>query len=346
MYSAHLVYGTPNSGVTSSVSISRQDGLFHWTSEDLSLVATGAYGTLVPGPATGGTPLQTGDYIIRVQNISHTHSTTHVQVYEWNDGACFDIGQIVLTRTGVLPEFGAVTGQVTSPDMGIPVAGALVTANPTGAEVPEPGPFWKRGWWTTTDANGTYQLSVPPGTYTVQAGQPSMYALAGGRAQGVTVTETGASTTDINLQSRWMNDTVRVEAEYYTQKNPDDWNNDVTGIALLPVSEGSNGYKLGWIDAGDWVDVPVDVPEGKGGLYTLTSYYTNGGATGTVSFMTDHGDMVQDTQPALGWGTATSKVFTSKIRLYSGHNVIRQRLESGNSDFDAFGLTLSEVLPD
>ena len=70
------------------------------------------------------------------------------------------------------PERVAVRGRVTAADTGAPLARARVRASPS------PG---SSGNSATTDADGRYQLLVPPGLYTLEASKPAYMTLSYGQ---------------------------------------------------------------------------------------------------------------------------------------------------------------------
>ena len=96
------------------------------------------------------------------------------------------------TSYGIVPPDGAISGTVTD-DNSNPVAGASVQACGIGYQCTPA---------TTTAANGTYSLSVPPGQYIVLAAPPtSITTLNRGDAGSVTVTSSTTSTSNVVLDT-------------------------------------------------------------------------------------------------------------------------------------------------
>jgi hypothetical protein len=273
---------------------------------------------------------------------------------------------------------GTVSGTVKSTDLGgIPVQGAFVMAN-TGTAVPEPGPYWQKGYWTTTAADGSFTLPAPAGANNVQAGQPSMFAFGGSNVAQPTVAATQTSTVSLDLTSRFTKTTdgrytVKVECEYFTGKDPDDFSASPGAYNPSPVviqgqAQASNGFFDGYADLTNYIDIPVDIPAGQGGQYVLQDLYFNGYWDGSsfkdaiTQFTANQGtadaNSVQATEPnsapagstnpSDGYTTQGLVTYDTPIVLKAGHNVIRLLAigsDSVNSAaaWDAFILTQKNV---
>ncbi|HEY3269501.1 MAG TPA: hypothetical protein VGM37_21515 [Armatimonadota bacterium] len=346
----------------------------HYATDDIAIPSSGS--AFVSTTVADIPVLQSGDYILRMVDTTLFHTTVanRANFNAYGSGGFIsnrvDVGQAVFTKTGDLPATATLSGVVTGSDIGGGgVADAEVMANPVGAGVPEPSILWQKGFWTTSDATGAYTLPVLAGAYDTQAGQAAMFAYPGGLTTA-TVAGGATATANISLPSRVTQDAsghyqIHVEAEYFIAKPVDSFGAGYPAsiIAFQQNAQASNQIALGYTDAGDFVDIPVDVPAGAGGTYTLTDYYFNGywdGVSkpdGDVSFTANVGtgneSKTQDLQPntsptadpAGGYNTPGVKVFTQPITLVEGHNVIRLKLEAGSSNFDAFMLTSSAAFP-
>jgi len=292
IYSAEVVVGVPLDNMKAQLDVRPEGTADHYATADLLVPNTGDWAMTGIMTATD-IPLRTpGAYILRIRNVTLLHTTAdnrepgyeNDSVGAWRPNA-FNFGPMTLTRTGDLPAMATLSGKVTASDLGgMPVEGAYVMAN-AGASVGEPGPMWQQGYWTRTNAQGNYTLSVPEGTYTVQAGLPSMFAFPGATASAVSV-GAGGQITNLDLPSRYTKTTdgrytVQVETEYFVNKIPDTFNpapgsyqNSPVVIQGRPVD--SNGINAGFIDVADWIDVPVVIPAGQGGAYLVSDLYFNG----------------------------------------------------------------------
>jgi hypothetical protein len=333
-YSAVIEYANPFAQQTAvNMDLRAQGSNLHYSTGDITLANTGGDLNVQNTAPQAGIPLQAGTYVLRMQNTSGAHTIPHATGV---GGDHANMGTVTFTRTGALAASGTLSGKVSASDLGVPVASAYVMADAAGKTVAEPGPFWYHGFWTTTDSGGNYSLSVPTGAFTVQAGRPDTYALAGAASAGVNVAAGGA-TANLSLASRWASNSLRVESEYFFSKIPDTGDN-TTGLGFTEDANASNGYNLGYVDAGDYAVVNVDAP--SDGFYSVGSVYQNGGVDGVVRYTTDRGSSTQDTQVnSGGWSTTTTKAFANPIYLFKGHNTVKQALVSGNSNFDAVTFT-------
>ncbi|HEY3269480.1 MAG TPA: hypothetical protein VGM37_21410 [Armatimonadota bacterium] len=354
IYDASFTVYTPVADLTAQIDVRPKSSNVHYITPDFAIPNTGDWGTPGDVAVTGIPLLQAGDYLLRVYNTKLIHNNTaadRAPGYDADSG--FNWSIITLTNTGDLPPMGTVSGAVKSADMGaVPVADAFVMAN-TGTPAPEPGPFWQKGYWTTTAADGSFTLPAPAGANNVQAGQPSMYAISGSPVAQATVAAGQTSAVDLNLPSRFTKDqdgkyTVKVESEYFTGKDPDAFSTSPGAYASSPVviqgqAPASNGFFCGYMDVGNYVDVPVDIPAGQGGEYTVTDLYFNGYWDGssfkdaitkiTANLGTADENSVEATEPnsapsgsanpSDGYTTQGSTTFAAPIVLKAGHNLVR-----------------------
>jgi hypothetical protein len=296
-------------------------------------------------------PLWAGDNVLRVQNVFDRHNAAFAAPADlsnprnrqwgflWSN---VHIGSITLNRAADLPALALVTGVVSSDfPAGQPVKRALVLANPTGRSPAEPSGFWKSGYYTYSQNDGAYFLYAPVGAQEIKAGRPDSYQVEGSDAAALDVASSGASAANLMLHSLFSpaangRPAAFLQTEYFDA---------VTGaIALLPI-DGENGYKMGWVDAGDAVSLVVDAP--YSGYYAVSTAYCNGdaGNTGVVKIEADTGSSVQDTQPSAStWDVLATKAFAQPLYLRRGANVVTQTLVSGASDMSAIHLTLRPYL--
>jgi hypothetical protein len=237
MYDVLVNTGTPLDNIKAQVHVRQAESLFWYASPVTPVPNSGdpniPYDYAIKGSFTvTGVPIMfAGTSTLRVRNVTILLSTNanREPSYENDPGGNtrytgFDMGEIVLTRTGGLPPMGVISGQVTCPDLGgVAVPRAFVM---TGTEpVPEPGPMWQRGFWTTTDADGRFMLPAFTGEQTLQAGSPAMMAWTG--ASSAVSVSTGATTTqNLSLASRGTKlpdgrFSVQVESEMFIAKNED-----------------------------------------------------------------------------------------------------------------------------
>lgn len=291
-------------------------------------------------------PLWSGQNYLRIRNVTDRHNppfdtptaTSDPRAREW--GLLWSdvrIGSITLRRVGDLPPMATLSGTVLADrPAGFPVRGAIVSANPPGHAPIEPSRFWNRGWTTVTDATGSYSITLPVGAWDVKAGRPGSYQAQGSDVAGVEVAESGQRL-DFTLKSAFTLDasgvpTITVPLVYF---------DGATGsLAILPIDI-DNGYKLGWIGAGEGATVLVDAP--WSGMYTVTSAYTNGGSTGTLRVSTEAGSSSQSTQSAGGWNTLRYKTYANPVYLRRGTNIVTQTLVSGESDLGSLRFTMVPV---
>lgn len=384
---------TPVANCKAQIDVSLAGSNVHYATDDIAVPTTGDWGAKGTASVTGVPLPQAGDYILRVRNTKMNHNNTagnREPGYETDTSVeppvyretAFNFGTIVLTRRFAAPGIGTVTGTVKSADMGNQgVAGAYVMAN-FGTPVPEPGPFWQRGYWTTTGPDGSFTLPAIVGSNNVQAGLPSMYAFAGSNVLNVTVNAGLTYTANLNLPSRYVQTggrySVQVESEYFTGKTPDTFSPEpqsyqTSPVAILGRAVCQNGLMCGYIDIGNYIEVPVDIPVGQGGDYQVSDIVFNGNSDGinylnaltrftanpgttdeSVTEMIEPNTTPKDPQsgeyvglPDLGYTTPATYVFTNPIRLKAGRNIIRiESLDNAqnpgsysSSDWDAFVLT-------
>lgn len=297
MYDVLVNTGTPLDNIKAQVHVRQGESLFWYASPVTPVPNSGdpniPYDYAIKGSFTvTGVPIMVaGTSTLRVRNVTILLSTNanREPSYE-NDTAGntrytgFDMGEIVLTRTGDLPPMGVISGQVTSADLGgVAVPEAFVM---TGTEpVPEPGPMWQRGFWTTTDADGRFMLPAFTGEQTLQAGSPAMMAWPG--VSTVVTVSTGATTTqNLSLASRGTTlpdgrFSVQVECEMFIAKNIDYFSGapgayDPSPVVIQGRPLASNGFNAGYIDIDNWVELPVYIPKGQGGEYLVSHTYFNG----------------------------------------------------------------------
>ena len=392
VYELSIPFASTVTDLKAQVHIRAAGSNIFWASDALAVPTSGDWGTFVAVNVPNIPILEPGAHLLRVANtkLQHHSAADRDPAYE-NDpgtegpstgparGTGFNFGIMTLTRAGDLPPTGTLAGTVTSSDLGgIPVAGAAVMAY-TGADVLEPGPLWQKGFWTTTGSSGAFSLTVPAATYTVQTGQPSMYQYAGTGVGNAAVVAGQTRTVSMDLPSRWTKtednrNTVQVEVEYFTAKNPDvfdaavdEYNASPVVVQGRPIS--SNGMNAGYLDIGNFIDIPVDVPAGQGGEYTVTDLYFNGYWNGVDYFDaitqvianpgTAEANTVQavepnttpkdefDTyvgRPDTGYSVRGSVTYESAIVLKEGHNIIRMQAagtggQNAASAWDALVLT-------
>jgi len=376
VYTLSGEYGTPNPipgdlGLPVSINVDVRkagDGL-HYGSQDIVLPPTATDPNDVMAYYTSGTfsapglNLAPGDYVLRIRNVSMKHTTISNRSpgYDWRNEISqnavrrVDLGSLVLTSGAAAPATGTISGKVTSSDLGYAVGGAYVMAVPTGQEVGEPGPFWTAGYWTTTDDGGNYTLTVPAGTsFTVQAGRPDTYEVAGARSENVTVTAGATTTRDLSLKSRWSSTDgegqLTAELEYFHNKVADSTSTPWTNMNLTTDGNASNQFKVGWTGDNDFLDIYVDVPTGQGGQYDLSAVY-NSFPGGVVRFIANPDQADQSAietelpnsssdpnNPGNGYWQPTTVKFPDPITLRAGRNVVRGFIVSGGIDFDAIKL--------
>lgn len=379
IYSASIEYAAINDNVAIQIDVRRAGTENHWVSPDLALTNTNDLALSSP-PATVTTSgirlTATGNYILRVRNVSWLRSTatTRPQSFQYDavgfNPRPFTLGAVKLTRTGAATTGATISGKVTSTGIGN-VGKAWVMAAPSGTGPAEPGPFWQQGFWTQTNADGSYSLSVGAGTYKIHAGRPDTYVLPGYTSNDITISAGGMSITNITLPSRWgtLTDgrlTLLVQSEYFFSKNPDsmpalddvnqynestvlitgDWYSDGPPGTNPGGTEG-NGFKVGYMSAGDYMDYYVDVPTGKGGQYMVTLTYYNGNDTAALYRFTANPGTVDEnsTEGSLpstpgNYVAPQIKVFNAPpLTLKAGLNIIRQHDVEYAADTDSFRLT-------
>lgn len=294
-------------------------------------------------------PLYEGVNIFREQNVSGRHNPAFnypTDLCDPNNRAWNPFwgntrtGRITLIRVGDLPEYRTITGKVTGDrPAGIGVKRALVMAAPTGQSALEPSHFWKKGYFTQTQDDGSYVLSVPTGSWEIKSGRPSGYNVEGSTVQALPAS--GAATANMSLVNLFHDDgtgtlVACVQNEYFEEYGGE-------GVSLLNV-DGQNGYKVGWIAVGDSTSMMVDAP--VAGLYQMTSSYFNGDVTGTLRISTDLGSATTAQQPGTGnWGLRTEVTYPNLIYLVQGPNLVKQELISGASDFDGLTFRLTNEVP-
>jgi hypothetical protein len=321
----------------------RQDGSNqHFTTKEIVMPITGDYHTFSPFTADDQIPLKAGKYILRLQNVSDLHDPAPATPL--TASASTNVGRVTFNRVGDAPATAGLSGTVTSSDLGTPVASARVLANLPGSEVVDPSPFSYHGYWTMTDATGKYQLAVPAGSYSVQAGRPDTYIKYGATVP-VTVAAGGA-TANLSLLSNWVSGTIKVEDEYYFDKIAEaPGSGSGTGIQLIPDATSSNGFRLGALNSEDYVLLHVDVPPGQAGDYSVTAFYfTPTVATAQMRLVANNGSAVQELLPPVADVTAPAQyTFTQPIHLNAGMNTIKQWMftpeASLGTDIDAIQLT-------
>jgi hypothetical protein len=346
-YSITVLYSAGNAAVnvpanrTLVVDIRRDGSDQHFATEDLVLVPTGDNHVYLPFTANNQVPLQAGKYILRVHNVTGLHDFAPLDPQVSTSST--NVASVTLARTGEAPAMASLTGSVSSGDLGIKVANAMVLANPPGSEVAVPSRFSYHGYWTTADANGRYQLSVPVGAYTVQAARPDTYVNDGATVSNVNVAAGGA-TANPSRTSKWVDGVIRVEAEYYYNKVAEaPGSGSGTGVQMIPDAAASNGYRLGAIGDEDWIDVHVDVPSGAAGSYALKSFYFNlptPGTAGRVRYTANDGAAVEVLHAPNADNTAPSSIAADgTVPLKAGLNTVRIYKVNGATDFDAVELT-------
>jgi hypothetical protein len=337
VYSVKLNYATPLTGVSVTLDVHLAGSAQHYAVYGVDTPSTGDW-VAFKDTAAVDMPLAAGTNIIRVENVG---AFNKVPRSSGRTGNGLNIGGFTLTRTGSLPSTGTISGTISSSDLGVPVGKAIVMAVAPSKTVAAPGYHWYNGYWTLTTDSGSYSLAVPAGSYTVQAGRPDTYVATGATVTGVVVTAGGSTPANASLASRWASNSLTVQMEDYAAKTPDviggDWSR---GWGTQTGTDFNGGISLGWIDAGDFAVLNVDVSPSGAGWYRIGHIYQNGGSTGSVTYATDRGSVSTDsTPPTGGWGATGTKTFANLIYLFAGRNEITVTCNAPNSNFDAFTLT-------
>lgn len=246
-----------------------------------------------------------------------------------------------------------VTGTLTANTLQVPSNGTVtLTATTTGSGITKVE-FYRNSTLLGTDTNAPYSITTPPlspglpnfyarvyvgsnhnvsNVVTVQAGSQIPYpgpnpaaipgiieagnydAFEGGSGQGVSYSDATA----------WN------EANYRTSEAVD---------AGLTTNE---GYTVGWIDAGEWLEYTVNVA--TAGSYNVNLRYTSGNAAGGGPFWFENaaGTKISPditvTMNDVNWSTYANKA-VSGITLAAGQQVIRVKV--GNGGFNLGRMTFT-----
>jgi hypothetical protein len=397
IYELTIPVYSPEQNLRAQAHVRAADSNLMYATDSFAVPTTGDWGAVQNVMVSGIPILQAGPHILRFANTKFQHHTAENREpaleNEPGEGgpgtggprfSGFNFGIMTLTRTGDLPgATGTISGTVVSADQGgIPVVNAFVMAS-TGEPVGEPGPLWQKGFWSRTDADGAYSLTVLPNTYNVQAGQPSMYAMAGAISADVTVAAGATAPVNLNLPSRWTRaedgrHSLQVESEYFVAKvqdtfstNPGEYRGSPVVVQGRPFA--SNSMNAGYLDFGNYIDLPVEVPAGQAGAYTVENIFFNGFWDGanylnaltrfTANPGTAQENHVQAVEPNTtprdefgnyvgppdtGYSVQGRVVYPEPLTLREGHNIIRISshgtfMQQSSSAWDAFVLTQVNV---
>ena len=162
------------------------------TEASSGLIIAGATVSATPGGANA-TSAADGTYNISVAPGNYTVTASRSLYISQSQAANVSQGIATTVNFQLQPQPGWIAGTVTDASSGAPIAGATIVVIPGGANA-------------TTAADGTYNISLGPGTYTATASRP----LYGSQSLGATVVSAATTSVDFQLTpgAGWLVGTV------------------------------------------------------------------------------------------------------------------------------------------
>jgi endoglucanase Acf2/uncharacterized protein YjdB len=237
----------------------------------------------------------------------------------------------------------SATAEITSNTTQVPTNGTVtLAAAVTGSGITKVE-FYRNSSLIGTDTSSPYSITTPP----LAAGLPNFYARV---YVGTNHNVSNVVTVQVGSQIPYPGPTVpnipgTIEAGNYdafeggsgqgvSYSDATAWNegNYRTSEAVDAGSTTNEGFTVGWIDAGEWMEYTVNVQQA--GTYDVTLRYTSGNQAGGGPFWFERADGTKispDITVAfndVNWSTFVNKV-VNNVTLAAGQQVIRVRVLNG-----------------